>query len=133
MINNVTKIVVKHNNIIVGYLAELSETAIAFQYDSSWLEDGFSISPFSLPLSNKVFYNSKPIFNGLFGVFHDSMPDGWGEILLRRFLAKKGFLCRGGVGWFLLVWFCYSPSKNLFKIILIFIELSSLIIVSSNS
>lgn len=91
MINNVTKIVVKHNNIIVGYLAELSETAIAFQYDSSWLEDGFSISPFSLPLSNKIFYNSKPVFNGLFGVFHDSMPDGWGEILLRRFLAKKGF------------------------------------------
>lgn len=91
MINYITKIVVKHNKKTVGYLAELSETAIAFQYDSGWLEEGFSLSPFSLPLNNKVFYNSKPIFNGLFGVFHDSMPDGWGEILLRRFLAKKGY------------------------------------------
>ena len=49
------------------------------------------------------------------------------------FLVKMGFLCRVGVGWFLLFWFYNSPSKNLFKIILIFIGLSSLIIVSSNS
>ena len=30
------------------------------------------------------------MFNGLYGVFWDSLPDGWGELLLTRFLAKQG-------------------------------------------
>ncbi|MCQ2101795.1 MAG: type II toxin-antitoxin system HipA family toxin [Fibrobacter sp.] len=74
---------------MVGYLAEL-EGGIAFQYDDLWLKNGFSISPFSLPLTSKVFVNPKPTFNGLYGVFADSLPDGWGELLFRRMLARQG-------------------------------------------
>lgn len=29
-------------------------------------------------------------FNGDFGVFHDSLPDGWGNLLLDRYLKEKG-------------------------------------------
>ncbi|MCR5103055.1 MAG: HipA N-terminal domain-containing protein, partial [Eubacterium sp.] len=35
---------------IVGTLAETSDKRIAFEYSDEWLENGFSISPFSLPL-----------------------------------------------------------------------------------
>ena len=89
-INNVKKVIVKYNNKIVGYLAELENNQIAFQYDDEWIKNGFSISPFSLPLSNKVYINDKQTFNGLYGVFQDSLPDGWGELLLNRMLSRKG-------------------------------------------
>lgn len=90
MIEKIKKLIVKHNDKIVGYLVQLEDERIAFQYDEEWLKNGFSISPFSLPLSNEVFINSKQTFGGLYGVFWDSLPDGWGELLVRRMLLKKG-------------------------------------------
>lgn len=90
-IDEVKKLTVKYNNRIVGYLAELKNGNIAFQYDDEWIRSGFSISPFSLPLTKEVFVNNHPEkFNGLFGVFWDSLPDGWGELLVRRMLNKYG-------------------------------------------
>lgn len=86
---DVKKLTVKYNGRVVGYLAEVNGK-IAFQYDREWQENGFSISPFSLPISNKVFVCNKPTFGGLFGVFYDSLPDGWGELLFRRLLAWQG-------------------------------------------
>ena len=74
----VKKLTVIYNGAIVGYLVEESERHIAFQYDEQWIHNGFSISPYSLPLSSKIFRNEKLTFGGLFGVFNDSLPDGWG-------------------------------------------------------
>lgn len=87
---DIKKLVVKYNDNIVGYLVQLDKYKIAFQYDEIWIKHGFSISPFSLPLDNELHFETKGIFDGLFGVFQDSMPDGWGELLLRRKLAKNG-------------------------------------------
>lgn len=88
-IENIRKLFVKYNGKIVGYLIETDDNRIAFQYDDKWLESGFSISPFSLPLTKDVFVSeNKAKFNGLFGVFWDSLPDGWGELLVRRMLNK---------------------------------------------
>ena len=39
----------------VGTLARTSEGLAAFSYTSEWLASGFSISPFDLPLENRVF------------------------------------------------------------------------------
>lgn len=90
-IEKVRKLTVKYNDRIVGYLAELKNGNIAFQYDDEWLNNGFSISPFSLPLSKEIYVSNKlEKFNGLFGVFWDSLPDGWGELLVRRMLNKHG-------------------------------------------
>lgn len=89
MIGEVAKSVVKYNDRIVGYLAVVEE-GIAFQYDSEWLKDGFSISPFSLPLKGEVYIDRKDNFEGLYGVFHDSLPDGWGGTSCSRMCAKKG-------------------------------------------
>ena len=83
----------------VGYLAETPEHMIAFQYSDSWLRNGFSISPLSLPLKNNVFVppdKCRERFKGLFGVFADSLPDSWGELLLDRHLETLG-IQRGDV------------------------------------
>ena len=81
-----------HSN-IVGYLAETPDHMIAFQYSDSWLRNGFSISPLSLPLNNNVFVPPEKCrnrFGGLFGVFADSLPDIWGQLLLDRHLETLG-------------------------------------------
>lgn len=90
MIKDIKKVTVKYNGNIVGYLAELEPYKIGFQYDDAWIENGFSISPLSLPLDNGVHVNKKEAFDGLYGVFWDSLPDGWGELLMNRVLKKKG-------------------------------------------
>ena len=75
---------------LVGTLAETVDRRVAFAYDRAWLKNGFSISPFSLPLEERVFLPVKPVFNGLFGVFADSMPDAWGRLLVDRMLQSRG-------------------------------------------
>ena len=77
---------VMYDEKLVGTLAMASGHKVAFQYSEEWLEDGFSISPFSLPLKNQVFVPQKEYFDGLFGVFADSLPDNWGRLLLNRLL-----------------------------------------------
>ena len=74
------------DNRVVGTLALAANHKVVFQYDDSWLEQGFSISPFSLPLENQVFVPTKDYFDGLFEVFADSLPDHWGRLLLKRLL-----------------------------------------------
>lgn len=82
---------VLYKNKKVGTLAETKDKKIAFAYDKEWLETGFSISPFSLPLKENIFLPTKHYFDGLFGVFADSLPDAWGRLLMNRFLMEKGF------------------------------------------
>ena len=74
----------------MGRIALISEGLCAFEYDSKFLERGFSISPYVLPLQKKVFVAERDPFDGNFGVFDDSLPDGWGSLLLDRFLKEQG-------------------------------------------
>ena len=73
---------------LVGTLAMPTNRKAAFQYTDEWLEHGFSISPFSLPLKKQVFVPTKDYFGGLYGVFADSLPDNWGRLLLNRLLRE---------------------------------------------
>lgn len=74
----------------VGTLAAAKNHVIAFEYDDRWLDTGFSISPLSLPLEKKVFLpKGYEPFGGLFGVFADSLPDGWGRLLVDRLLLRE--------------------------------------------
>ena len=47
---------VLYNDILVGKLAKTNDNLIAFEYDDNWLNNGFSISPYSLPLVKKSVY-----------------------------------------------------------------------------
>lgn len=74
----------------VGILARTSEGLVAFQYARDWVQDGFSLNPYSLPLSDELFIPDWQPFGGLFGAFNDSLPDGWGALLLDRMLKREG-------------------------------------------
>lgn len=73
---------------LVGTLALYKERYAAFAYSDEWIETGFSISPFSLPLEKKVFIPEWEPFGGVHGIFNDSLPDGWGRLLVDRMLMK---------------------------------------------
>ena len=74
----------------VGTMALYKGHLAAFEYDREWIAEGFSISPFYLPLEQKVFIPKADPFDGLFGVFADSLPDGWGRLLVDRMLRREG-------------------------------------------
>lgn len=88
--DRVNKLEVFYHGRSVGTMALYENRLAAFEYDKDWLSDGFSISPFSLPLEKKVFMPKIDPFDGIFGVFADSLPDGWGRLLVDRLMTKNG-------------------------------------------
>jgi serine/threonine-protein kinase HipA len=74
----------------VGSIAETQEREIYFEYSTEWLNGGFALSPFHLPLSPGLKREPSQVFEGLFGVFDDSIPDGWGRFLMDRFFRAQG-------------------------------------------
>ncbi len=88
--NNKKQLEVYINQNHVGTLAETKDHLVAFEYSDEWTRSGFSISPVALPLQKGVFISKKyDPFDGLFGVFADSLPDGWGRLLVDRLLLKN--------------------------------------------
>ncbi|MDE5800048.1 MAG: type II toxin-antitoxin system HipA family toxin [Paramuribaculum sp.] len=75
----------------VGVLSSTPDNRLnVFEYDKSWLTDGFSISPLELPLRPGLFVAKPQPFFGNFGVFDDSLPDGYGRYLLHKALLRSG-------------------------------------------
>jgi serine/threonine-protein kinase HipA len=74
----------------IGRLALTEDSVSAFEYDAEFLKTGFSISPYFLPLKAGLFIAKRTPFCGNFGVFDDSLPDGWGGLILDRYLKEKG-------------------------------------------
>ena len=73
----------------VGRLALTPDFLCGFEYDASWITNGFSISPFYLPLKGGLQMAKREPFRGGFGVFDDSLPDGWGNLILDRYLTQQ--------------------------------------------
>ncbi|TIH12507.1 type II toxin-antitoxin system HipA family toxin [Marinifilum sp. JC120] len=72
----------------VGVLAQ-RESDIYFEYTDDFIETGLEISPIKLPIKTKFVKCNSP-FESLPGVFYDSLPDGWGRLLMERLLRSKG-------------------------------------------
>lgn len=88
--NSIQSVEVWWNDHIVGRLALTAEGLCAFEYTADHIATGISISPFELPLQTGVFIAKPRPFEGGFGVFDDCLPDGWGLLILDRYLQKKG-------------------------------------------
>ena len=88
--NSIKQIEVIYKSRLVGRLALTKEHLCAFEYSSEWISSGFSISPFELPLRSGVFIAKPRPFDGGFGVFDDCLPDGWGLLILDRYLQQHG-------------------------------------------
>jgi len=65
----------------IGTLSRTSLESVRFSYDKTWLQDpkAFNLDP-RLSLDRGDFYPKESNF----GVFLDSCPDRWGEVLMRR-------------------------------------------------
>ena len=88
---NIDKITVKYHGLEVGTLSLTPDNRLcAFEYNWNWLTEGFSISPLELPLKPGLFVAKPQPFNGNFGIFEDSLPDGYGRYLLHKTLLKEG-------------------------------------------
>ena len=88
--NLVDKLSVMYRSRKVGTLSmEPQRKLCVFQYDKDWLHDGFSISPLDLPLKPDIFIAKPTPFWGNFGIFEDSLPDGYGRYLLHRLLRRQ--------------------------------------------
>lgn len=118
---DILKIIVSLDNRTIGTLQMTPERdRCAFEYDKDWLANGFSISPWELPLRTGLIYSKEKSFSGGFAAFEDSMPDGYGLYLLDRILRREGRSLRelsplqrlslvGNAGMGAL---CYKPETN---------------------
>tara|TARA_R110002051_G_scaffold325141_1_gene425976 strand:- start:2223 stop:3458 length:1236 start_codon:yes stop_codon:yes gene_type:complete len=75
----------------IGRLA-IRERKIYFEYDRSFIARGLEISPMRLPLQAGLRSFEARLFEGLPGVFNDSLPDGWGRLLFDRAMRAEGIL-----------------------------------------
>lgn len=118
---DILKIIVSLDNRTIGALQMTPERdRCVFEYDKDWLANGFSISPWELPLRTGLIYSKEKSFSGGFAAFEDSMPDGYGLYLLDRMLRREGRSLRelsslqrlslvGNAGMGAL---CYKPETN---------------------
>lgn len=75
----------------LGRLA-LRDRKIYFEYDADFLNQDLNVSPFRLPLKAGIQTFNSGLFDGLPGLFNDSLPDGWGRLLFDRALRAEGLL-----------------------------------------
>lgn len=78
---------VTKSGVKVGELYREEGRGIYFVYDRGWLATGFNLSPFTMTFDDKPqLAGDVGLFDGLHGPFADSLPDGWGMLLMDRFL-----------------------------------------------
>ncbi len=82
---------------VVGRLAEAGSRSVGgaaggvvFEYDQEFLRDPLWLSPFKLPPQAGLIEHRDREFGTLFGLFDDSLPDGWGLMLMDRFFRQRG-------------------------------------------
>jgi len=73
----------------VGTLAE-DRGRVYFEYTSEFLATGLNLSPFRLPFEADLFEHRDLEFGPLPGLFDDSLPDGWGLLLMDRHFRSIG-------------------------------------------
>lgn len=87
----IDRLTVNFHDRMVGTISLTPDNKLcAFEYAKEWLIDGFSISPLELPLRTGLFLAKPSPFYGNFGIFEDSLPDGYGRYLLHKLLQKQG-------------------------------------------
>lgn len=106
---------------VVGKLAFRDRVAY-LEYDPAFVQSGVQISPvYDIAEAGLLSPFEKHVFEGMFGVFNDSLPDGWGRLLVDRRARQLGidpasltpldrlaYVGRDGVGAL-----CYAPVEEI--------------------
>ena len=74
---------------VVGWLVERRGRCF-FEYSADFLREPLWLSPFKLPSEPGLHEHRDLNFGPVFGLFDDSLPDGWGLLLMDRFLRGQG-------------------------------------------
>ena len=93
----ITQLRVMHQELCVGRLVQNRLGQILFQYEPSWLKGGFNLAPASMPFEALAHPAARTTFDNLHGVFNDSLPDGWGLLLMDRALKQHKNLDRAHI------------------------------------
>lgn len=72
---------------LVGHLV-LANHRPVFGYADSWVVGGFELSPIEMPLTAKPYSGLNKTAYYLCGLLSDSLPDGWGILLMDRFFRQ---------------------------------------------
>lgn len=79
---------------LVGTVAlEEDARAARFEYDRGFLADGLDVAPVEMPLRPEVYFFpelSLQSFHGLPGLLADSLPDKFGNAVLRAWVSSRG-------------------------------------------
>ncbi len=76
---------------MVGELAQ-NKQGVYFQYHTEYLQKHHSLSPFNLSFDNSLQLAPSQPHNALHGAFSDSLPDGWGLLLMDRIFRQADIL-----------------------------------------
>jgi len=77
----------------IGYLHRQDNGIIGFQYDENFIPSGIEVAPIRMPLSESTYsFPTLPeiTFSGLPGMLADSLPDKFGNIVIKRYLESHG-------------------------------------------
>ena len=79
----------------VGVIAGMPGGRCAFEYDPVFRRSGLEIAPIAMPLSKAVYSSDdfevpRRSLHGLPGVFADSLPDSFGNRLVRKWMEARG-------------------------------------------
>ncbi len=89
----ITTVKVKLWGTTIGYLHRQDNGLIGFQYDDGFLASGIEVAPIKMPLSNATYTFpalSEETFSGLPGMLADSLPDKFGNIVIKSYLESQG-------------------------------------------
>jgi serine/threonine-protein kinase HipA len=86
-------------NEMVGTVMEFGNGRIGFSYDNQYLRNGgLSISPKFLPIEPGTFefpeLQRQDAFMGLPGVLADSLPDAFGNLIIKKYFEERGELSK---------------------------------------
>lgn len=74
---------------LIGSMETDARGRIFFEFDPDWRAGGIDLSPIHLPVSTTgSLTNGDAAFGPLFGLFDDSLPDWWGQRVMRRHFEK---------------------------------------------
>ena len=75
--------------VLAGQLAQ-NRQGVFFQYAADYLGQWPNLSPFAFAFNGELHMAPRTPHGGLFGVFADSLPDGWGMRVMDRVLRQHG-------------------------------------------
>ena len=78
----------------VGALSHDYDQYSVFEYDPEFRKTGIEVAPFMMPLSRPIyhaeeFHLPRQMFSGLPGMIADSLPDSFGNTLIRRYMENE--------------------------------------------